>query len=82
MRRGMDLLDTPVLNKSTAFTAEERTRFGLQALLPPHAETLDQQVVRAYEDFLKKDNNLERNIHLRALQDTNGVLFYRLLGTQ
>jgi malate dehydrogenase (oxaloacetate-decarboxylating) len=77
--RGMNLLDTPVLNKGTAFSEEERARFGLHGLLPPHAETLDQQVVRAYEAFLRKDNDLERHIYLRALQDTNEVLFYRLL---
>jgi malate dehydrogenase (oxaloacetate-decarboxylating) len=77
--RGMDLLDTPTLNKGTAFTEEERTAFGLQGLLPPQVETLDEQVVRAYEAFQKKDNDLERHIYLRALQDTNEVLFYRLL---
>src|SRR6267142_3245828 len=77
--RGMDLLDTPILNKGTAFTEEERTRFGLQGLLPPHVETLDEQAVRAYEAFQKKDNDLERRVCLRALQDTNEVLFYRLI---
>src|ERR1700757_1007977 len=77
--RGMDLLDTPILNKGTAFTEEERTEFGLQALLPPHVETLDEQAVRAYEAFQRKDNDLERHIYLRALQDTNEVLFYRLV---
>jgi malate dehydrogenase (oxaloacetate-decarboxylating) len=79
LRHGIDLLDTPGLNKGTAFTEEERTRFGLHALLPPHVETLDEQVARAYEAFQKKDNDLERHIYLRALQDTNEVLFYRLL---
>src|SRR6201998_3325482 len=78
-RRGMDLLDTPVFNKGTAFTGEERARFGLHGLLPPHVETLSQQIVRAYEAFLRKDDDLERHIYLRALQDTNEVLFYRLL---
>src|SRR6266478_6693725 len=77
--RGADLLNTPLLNKGTAFTDEERTRFGLQGLLPPHVETLDEQVVRAYEAFRRKDEDLERHIYLRALQDTNEVLFYRLL---
>jgi len=76
---GTDLLNTPLLNKGTAFTEEERTRFGLEGLLPPHIETLDEQVVRAYEAFQRKDNDLERHIYLRALQDTNEVLFYRLL---
>jgi len=77
--RGIDLLDTPALNKGTAFTEEERKEFGLQGLLPPHVETLDEQAVRGYEAFQKKDNDLERHIYLRALQDTNEVLFYRLI---
>ncbi len=76
---GMDLLDTPLLNKGTAFTEEERTLFGLHGLLPPHLETLEEQVVRAYEAYQRKDDDLERHIYLRALQDTNEVLFYRLL---
>lgn len=79
VRRGMGLLDTPALNKGTAFIEKERAQFGLHALLPPHAETLDEQVARAYEAFQKKDSDLERHIYLRALQDTNEVLFYRLL---
>ena len=77
--RGMDLLDSPSLNKGTAFTERERTTFGLHGLLPPHTETLDEQVGRAYEAFQKKNNDLERHIYLRALQDTNEVLFYKLL---
>ncbi len=77
--RGMDLLDTPLLNKGTAFTDAERTQFGLHGLLPPHVETLEEQVVRAYEAYARKDDDLERHIYLRALQDNNEVLFYRLL---
>jgi len=77
--RGMDLLDSPLLNKGTAFSDVERTEFGLHGLLPPHVETLDEQVVRAYEAYQRKDDDLERHIYLRALQDTNEVLFYRLL---
>jgi len=77
--RGMDLLDTPLLNKGTAFSYEERTLLGLHALLPPQVETLNHQVVRAYEAYERKTDDLERHIYLRALQDTNEVLFYRLL---
>src|SRR6516165_5577258 len=77
--RGMDLLDTPLLKKGTAFTEEERTVFGLLGLLPPHIETLEEQVVRTYESYQRKDDDLERHIYLRALQDTNEALFYRLL---
>ena len=77
--RGVNLLNRPTLNKGTAFTEDERIRFGLHGLLPPHVETLDQQVARAYEAYRRKDDDLERHIYLRALQDTNEVLFYRLL---
>jgi len=77
--RGMELLDHQELNKGTAFTEEERRRFGLEGLLPPHVATLDEQVVRAYEAYGRKGDDLERHIFLRALQDTNEVLFYRLL---
>jgi len=77
--RGMDLLNRQGLNKGTAFTDEERLEFGLHGLLPPIVETLDEQVVRAYEAYRRKGDDLERHIYLRALQDTNEVLFYRLL---
>ena len=76
---GMDLLERPELNKGTAFTDQERSEFGLHGLLPPHVETLEEQVVRAYEAYQQKDDDLERHIYLRALQDTNEVLFYKLL---
>jgi malate dehydrogenase (oxaloacetate-decarboxylating) len=77
--RGVDLLKDPTLNKGTAFTEEERSRLGLHGLLPPQVENLDQQVLRAYEAYRRKDDDLERHIFLRALQDTNEILFYRLL---
>ena len=77
--RGMDLLDTPLLNKGTAFTEEERGKFALHGLLPPHIEELNEQVLRAYEAYQLENNDLDRHIYLRALQDTNEVLFYRLL---
>jgi malate dehydrogenase (oxaloacetate-decarboxylating) len=77
--RGVDLLNNPALNKGTAFDEAEREAFGLHGLLPPIVESLDSQCVRAYEAFLLKENDLERHIYLRQLQDANEVLFYRLL---
>src|SRR5258705_3380222 len=77
--RGMELLDDQELNKGTAFTEAERKQTGLEGLLPPHVETLEEQVARAYETYKRKSDDLERHIYLRALQDTNEVLFYRLL---
>jgi malate dehydrogenase (oxaloacetate-decarboxylating) len=77
--RGMALLNRQELNKGTAFTEDERSKLGLHGLLPPQVETLDEQIVRAYGAYKRKDDDLERHIYLRALQDTNEVLFYRLL---
>jgi malate dehydrogenase (oxaloacetate-decarboxylating) len=77
--RGMDLLNNPALNKGTAFSEDERASFGLHGLLPPVIESLDDQCIRAYQAFSLKSNDLERHIYLRQLQDTNEVLFYRLL---
>lgn len=76
---GKDLMSDPVLNKGTAFNEEERSKFGLHGLLPAVTETLEQQCVRGYEAFKRKDDDLERHIFLRALQDTNETLFYALL---
>src|SRR6266478_4421051 len=76
---GTELLNRPGLNKGTAFTEDERTTLALHGLLPPQVESLAEQAVRAYEAYQRKKDDLERHIYLRALQDTNEVLFYRLL---
>ena len=77
--RGMALLNSQMLNKGTAFTGDERAQLGLHGLLPAQVESLDEQVTRAYGAYKRKDDDLERHIYLRALEDTNEVLFYRLL---
>ncbi|MFF4056109.1 NAD-dependent malic enzyme [Streptomyces sp. NPDC001668] len=77
--RGTALLADPLLNKGTAFSPEERAALGLDGLLPPATETLEEQADRAYEAFLGYDKPLNRHIYLRQLQDTNEVLFYGLL---
>src|SRR6516164_4135327 len=77
--RGMDLLDTPVWNKGTAFDDRERLALGLRGLLPPQVETLQEQLVRVYEAYKTKNTDLGRHIYLRQLQDSNETLFYRLM---
>ncbi|MGW5606143.1 NAD-dependent malic enzyme [Streptomyces sp. NPDC003753] len=77
--RGTALLADPLLNKGTAFTREERAQLGLDGLLPPAVESLDEQVARAHQAFLGYDKPLNRHIYLRQLQDTNEVVFYRLI---
>ncbi|MEU6371540.1 NAD-dependent malic enzyme [Streptomyces sp. NPDC046909] len=77
--RGTAVLADPLLNKGTAFSPHERARLGLDGLLPPAVETLKQQVARAYDAFRNYARPLNQHIYLRQLQDTNEVLFYRLV---
>jgi malate dehydrogenase (oxaloacetate-decarboxylating) len=76
---GQQLLDDPLLNKSSAFPEEERRHLRLLGLLPIHVSTIEEQSQRAYENYLRKDSDIERYIFLTALQDRNETLFYRLL---
>lgn len=76
---GQRLLDDPLLNKSSAFPAAERREFGLRGLLPLHTSTIEEQLARVYENYRRKDSDIERYIFLTALQDRNETLFYRLL---
>src|SRR5579864_130335 len=77
--RGMAVLTTPLLNKGTAFSAEEREELGLTGLLPPVISTLVVQVKAAYAQYQRLPDALNKNIYLTALHDRNEVLFYRLL---
>lgn len=79
--RGAALVESPIYNKGTAFTAGERKEFGLESLLPHQVSTIEQQLSRVYENYGRKTDDLERFIHLSALQDRNETLFYRLLIT-
>ncbi|HET7112524.1 MAG TPA: NAD-dependent malic enzyme [Pyrinomonadaceae bacterium] len=76
---GQLLLDNPLLNKGSAFPEEERREFGLLGLLPLHCSTIEEQLGRTYENYQRKESDLERYVFLMALQDRNETLFYRLL---
>jgi malate dehydrogenase (oxaloacetate-decarboxylating) len=76
---GQGLLTTPKLNKGSAFSEEERQQFRLLGKLPYGIETLQQQVTRIYQQFLKKGNDLQKHLYLRSLHDTNETLFYKLI---
>lgn len=76
---GKPLLTIPQLNKSTAFTQEERHAFGLLGKLPHRVETLDEQVKRAYLQYSSYTSRLQQNIYLNNLHDKNQILFYKLI---
>jgi len=76
--RGLAVLNSPVLNKGTAFTVEERKALELTGLLPADVSTLGTQVKRAYIQYQRLPDALSKNVYLTALHDRNEVLFYRL----
>ncbi len=76
---GHILLDNMVLNKDTAFSAEERQRYGIDGLLPAAVEGLDRQHERVMRHLDAKPSDLERYIYLIGLADRNETLFYRTL---
>ncbi|KAI8824314.1 uncharacterized protein EV422DRAFT_609401, partial [Fimicolochytrium jonesii] len=76
---GREILLHPVLNKGTAFTKAERTRLGLELLLPYGVATLATQTQRAYGQFAHEQGALKKNAFMNSMLDQNQVLFYRLL---
>lgn len=77
--RGKALLGTPLLNKGTAFSHKEREALRLLGKLPYRVETLEEQLVRAKNQYLRYTNNLKKYIYLNNLHDKNEILFYKLL---
>lgn len=78
MKHGFELLNDPFLNKGTAFTTEEREKYGLVGLLPPCVQAIDQQADQAYENYLTKADNEAKRHYLMRLFSENRTLFYNL----
>jgi len=76
---GIALLRLVLSNKGTAFTEDERVALGLDGLLPPQVNTLEQQVERVYRGFLREPDPISKYQYLRALQERAETLFYALL---
>src|SRR5512139_2932470 len=76
---GIELLRLVLTNKGTAFSLEEREALGVDGLLPPQVNSLEQQVARAYLGYLQETTPLGRYQYLRSLQERQEILFYALL---
>ena len=59
------IIADPQTNRGTAFTVDERKRFGLMGRLPAAVETLEQQAARAYKQVCRLDDDLDKYIYLR-----------------
>ncbi|BCU64683.1 NAD-dependent malic enzyme [Acinetobacter bouvetii DSM 14964 = CIP 107468] len=76
---GNTLLELPLLNKGSAFTADERKNFNLHGLIPHVAETIEEQSQRSYQQYCAFNDAINKHIYLRNIQDTNETLFYHLI---
>ncbi|MGH8501953.1 MAG: NAD-dependent malic enzyme [Gammaproteobacteria bacterium] len=76
---GIALLRLVLSNKGTCFTQDERVELGLDGLLPPQVNTLEQQVDRVYRGYLRVSDPLGKYQYLRAVQERSEILFYALL---
>jgi malate dehydrogenase (oxaloacetate-decarboxylating) len=76
---GYDLINSPRLNKGTAFSDHERDLFDLHGLLPPHVGSLEEQIERRMQALRDQRTSFNKYSFLRDLQDTNETLFYALL---
>jgi malate dehydrogenase (oxaloacetate-decarboxylating) len=76
---GFDLINSPRLNKGTAFSEQERDLFDLHGLLPPHVGTLDEQIARRMHTLERQPTSFSKYTFLRDLQDMNETLFYALV---
>ncbi|HXO50088.1 MAG TPA: oxaloacetate-decarboxylating malate dehydrogenase, partial [Mycobacterium sp.] len=78
-KSGQAKLFDALTTKGTAFTHAERRKFGLLGLLPTAQKTLAEQVEHCWCEFSTRRDDLDKHIYLRALQDRNETLFYRVL---
>lgn len=76
---GFQILNSPLFNKGSAFTLEERTGFNLNGLLPPVVNTLDEQAERAYKQLCYLKTPLAKNDFCTSMRQQNKVLFYELV---
>ncbi|HEX4462095.1 MAG TPA: NAD-dependent malic enzyme [Polyangia bacterium] len=76
---GIALLRLVLTNKGTAFSPEERVALGVDGLLPPQVNTMEQQLERVFGGFRREPSPLAKYQFLRQLQERNEVLFYALL---
>jgi malate dehydrogenase (oxaloacetate-decarboxylating)(NADP+) len=76
-KRGIEVIQDPALNKSTAFSESEKQALGLVGLLPDVTETAGLQLQRVMLQLSHKATDLDRYIYLVNLLDHNETLFYR-----
>jgi malate dehydrogenase (oxaloacetate-decarboxylating)(NADP+) len=76
---GYSLLRDPRKNKGTAFTQEERKKYGLLGILPEAVETIETQIFRVNEQLKSIESPINKYIYLTSLLENNETLFFRTI---
>lgn len=79
MITAFNLLQDPRKNKGTAFTKEERDKYGLNGLLPNVIESLDTQVLRVLGQVDEFEKPINKYIYLMGLLENNETLFFKTI---
>jgi malate dehydrogenase (oxaloacetate-decarboxylating)(NADP+) len=74
---GYSILRNPCYNKGTAFSREEREKYGLEGLLPDTIETMETQILRVKEQLEHFEIPINKYIYLSQLLDSNETLFFQ-----
>ena len=77
--RGFQILNDPFLNHGTAFTEDERRKYGLIGLLPPRVKTIDEQAAEMYALYQSKGSLIEKRHFLMEIFNHNRTLFFNLM---
>lgn len=72
----VSILANPLLNKGTGFKQEERDEMGLNGLIPPVVQSIEEQERQVYSQYQSKSSRLEQRIFLMDIYKTNRTLFY------
>ena len=76
---GYSILRDPRQNKGTAFTLEERKKYGLEGILPDQIETIETQILRINEQLENIGSSIDKYTYLINLLDSNETLFFRTI---
>lgn len=74
---GYSMLRNPRYNKGTAFSKEEREKYGLLGMLPDKIETIETQILRVQEQLDNLEKPINKYIYLMQLLETNETLFFK-----
>ena len=77
--KAYSLLYNPRKNKGTAFTKQERLKYGLNGILPDVIESMETQIMRVQEQIENLNKPINKYIYLTGLLDTNETLFFKTI---